>query len=73
MAFAVGTKVMMSEQGVRDWSLGWDDVFNPTNTIGTIIEPQEWWDGTTFTDRVKWPSGITNSYMPGDLVEVTIN
>ena len=73
MAFAVGTKVMLSEQGVLYWSFSWNDYFNPPNTIGTIIEPQEWWDGSDFTDRVQWPTGNTNSYKPGDLVEVIIN
>jgi len=65
--FNIGDKVKISAQGAAywgDWGAGPDSQNNPTNVVGTVFEHIDFLGLTT---RVRWPSGITNSYHDGDL------
>ena len=74
-ALAVGTKVVLSQQGLEQWCplsvlLGKGlNESNPPNMTGTVIEPRAHWaaEKSPFVNRVVWANGCVNSYFAGDL------
>lgn len=74
-ALAAGTKVVLSQQGLKQWCplsvlLGKElNENNPPNMMGTVIEPEAYWaeENSPFVNRVVWANGYVNSYFAGDL------
>lgn len=61
-----GTRVKMSEQGIKEWD---NSYANPANAVGIVTEdlPPTYGNEWGFVVRVQWPDGTVNSYKKGDL------